>query len=764
MPGGWWAVAPVGGDKIPATDSAHIEVWHTGCTDPAVGGVALSTIELAMRQEPALRDFGPVRLRPLKLHLNPNNEIELRWEVQTNSSLWGLFQALRGHFDNPCSQAGSPFHTTIARSATFRNTSAMAEYFSHAESVVAGWRAQHPTGVVVGSADRLGGVYLFRTRQETVAYFPPAGAAVVAEPSPVPRSHPRASPGLPGPPPPPETYLQQWCKVGTMAVYFAIWIMLLFPSILPLGRPATAVVGAMACLCLRLLAGFEMAAGPHISWDPIFLLFGLMLVNLYVEQTGVYRKLIDAIDSPRQVIIMLKICLVSSVLSAFLMNDTICLVMAPAVTKLCQQKRIRSTPFLLALSTSANIGSALTIVGNPQNALVAGICKLITFNGFIKHNAIPVLVCAVMNCACLFLFARYTTTANFSDPDEENTVSGDDAENTDYHHQAAPASPPSARTKVQQNPLSPRVSSSMQTPAIEPRSAGVELVELKHKQLKDPADVASSQPPLQPTEAFGNGSSNKDNSKAALALKRNNSKAALALMVADSGGSNAGYFASVGVIVALMVGGFFFGLDVSGVAVAAGCLLMTGHALRRRRVHHQLQQQSPASKAKQKPLPHESDTILLDIDFGLLLLFVGQFVMAGAMVDTGYPQHAFASLLGEKCSGSNIVGSWGCLVWFSTIVALMSNLISNVPVILMLRPVLEVLPASTQLQVWVITAWVATLAGNFIILGSAANLIVAHQAAKLGDGSFTAIEHGKFGLPSTTLLLFGGMAIIHQTF
>jgi Na+/H+ antiporter NhaD/arsenite permease-like protein len=94
----------------------------------------------------------------------------------------------------------------------------------------------------------------------------------------------------------------------------------------------------------------------------------------------------------------------------------------------------------------------------------------------------------------------------------------------------------------------------------------------------------------------------------------------------------------------------------------------------------------------------------------------------------------------------------------------MSNLISNVPVILMLRPVLEVLPASTQLQVWVITAWVATLAGNFIILGSAANLIVAHQAAKLGDGSFTAIEHGKFGLPSTTLLLFGGMAIIHQAF
>ena len=51
---------------------------------------------------------------------------------------------------------------------------------------------------------------------------------------------------------------------------------------------------------------------------------------------------------------------------------------------------------------------------------------------FIKHNAIPVLVCAVLNCACLFLFARYTTTANFSDPDEENTASGDDAENTDY--------------------------------------------------------------------------------------------------------------------------------------------------------------------------------------------------------------------------------------------------------------------------------------------------------------------------------------------
>ena len=188
--------------------------------------------------------------------------------------------------------------------------------------------------------------------------------------------------------------LPEWLKVCTMLTYVVIWIVLLFPSILPLGRPATAIIGAVACLGLRLAAGLEMAADKHISWDPIFLLFGLMLVNLYVEQTGVYKKLIDAIDSTRPPIIMLKICVVSSVLSAFLMNDTICLVMAPAVTKLCQQKRIRSMPFLLALSTSANIGSALTIVGNPQNALVAGICKLITFNGFITSTTRPPCWCA----------------------------------------------------------------------------------------------------------------------------------------------------------------------------------------------------------------------------------------------------------------------------------------------------------------------------------------------------------------------------------
>jgi Na+/H+ antiporter NhaD/arsenite permease-like protein len=489
--------------------------------------------------------------------------------------------------------------------------------------------------------------------------------------------------------------LPEWLKVCTMLTYVVIWIVLLFPSLLPLGRPATAIIGAVACLGLRLAAGLEMAADKHISWDPIFLLFGLMLVNLYVEQTGVYKKLIDAIDSTRPPIIMLKICVVSSVLSAFLMNDTICLVMAPAVTKLCQQKRIRSMPFLLALSTSANIGSALTIVGNPQNALVAGICKLITFNGFIKHNATPVLVCAVLNCGCLYLYSSKTGQL---DAPKDRLLADD-------------------------------------------RGVG---------------EVASALEPV--TEQSSSGGSHKRSGSYLPVMEPAAYKRAF--------GSKTGYYISVGVIVALMVAGFFLGLDVDGVAVAAGCLLMVGHAIMRLCAHRREQQVRPR-EAEEEPLEelaHESDTILLDIDFGLLLLFIGQFVMVGAMVDTGYPQQAFASLLGDSCSGSSIVGSWGCLTWFSTIVVVMSNLISNVPVILMLRPVLEVLPAAVQLKVWIITAWVATLAGNFIILGSAANLIVAHQAAKLGDNSFTALAHGKYGLPSTMLLLFGGMAIIQLTF
>ena len=102
--------------------------------------------------------------------------------------------------------------------------------------------------------------------------------------------------------------------------------------------------------------------------------------------------------------------------------------------------------------------------------------------------------------------------------------------------------------------------------------------------------------------------------------------------------------------------------------------------------------------------------------------------------------------------------AWGT----AALVLFLSNLISNVPVVLMLKPVLdEIHNNAVNDRAWLTIAFVATLAGNLCMLGSAANLIVAHEAHKQGKASsFTTAYHAKFGVPSTILTIVVGLPII----
>src|SRR5207248_5181405 len=80
----------------------------------------------------------------------------------------------------------------------------------------------------------------------------------------------------------------------------------------------------------------------------------------------------------------------SGILSAFLVNDVVCLVMTPLLLKICQQFSKRPMPYLLALATASNIGSTATITGNPQNILIGSISG-ISYRYFLSALA-PVAV------------------------------------------------------------------------------------------------------------------------------------------------------------------------------------------------------------------------------------------------------------------------------------------------------------------------------------------------------------------------------------
>merc|ERR1711865_1309283 len=140
---------------------------------------------------------------------------------------------------------------------------------------------------------------------------------------------------------------------------------------------------------------------------------------------------------------------------------------------------------------------------------------------------------------------------------------------------------------------------------------------------------------------------------------------------------------------------------------------------------------------------------LTEVDYGLLMLFIGQFLLIGSFDDTGVPQ-SFLWIKYGQCADQMTEGA--CVYWFVMIV----TILSNVAVCQMLA---ATFPYATPYD-WLQVSFSATIAGNLTMLGSAANMIVAFQAAKVGDRTFTSERHAPFGIPSTLLSLYAGTFLL----
>lgn len=137
------------------------------------------------------------------------------------------------------------------------------------------------------------------------------------------------------------------------------------------------------------------------------------------------------------------------------------------------------------------------------------------------------------------------------------------------------------------------------------------------------------------------------------------------------------------------------------------------------------------------------ERVFREIDWSLLIFFSGLFVVTGAVETTGFNRKLFALLapLGSGTAGLAVSG------------AALSNLISNVPAVLMFRPVVGGFPDVERS--WLVLAMATTLAGNLTLLGSVANLIVAESARRSGV-RLRFVEYLKAGIPLTLLTLAWG--------
>jgi Na+/H+ antiporter NhaD/arsenite permease-like protein len=142
-----------------------------------------------------------------------------------------------------------------------------------------------------------------------------------------------------------------------------------FPG-LAIDRTGIALLGAIAMLAAGVLN--EIEAFDAINLPTILLLYALMVLSAQFTISGFYTKVARTLTrfmgNPKWFLFLLMIT--SALLSAFLVNDIVCLAFTPVVCVAVIRASLNPVPFLIGLACASNIGSAATIMGNPQNMLI----------------------------------------------------------------------------------------------------------------------------------------------------------------------------------------------------------------------------------------------------------------------------------------------------------------------------------------------------------------------------------------------------------
>lgn len=164
--------------------------------------------------------------------------------------------------------------------------------------------------------------------------------------------------------------------------------------------------------------------------------------------------------------------------------------------------------------------------------------------------------------------------------------------------------------------------------------------------------------------------------------------------------------------VGLMIIAFVAGLPIPLAALAAAALLLFTRRLKPQRVFREM-------------------------DWSLLVFFSGLFIITGSIETTGLTNSLFAVARPLAERG---------VAMLTLVSVVLSNLVSNVPAVLLFRPLVPAFPEPQR--AWLTLAMATTLAGNLTLLGSVANLIVA-ETAKARGVHLSFVEYLKAGVPIT---------------
>jgi len=192
--------------------------------------------------------------------------------------------------------------------------------------------------------------------------------------------------------------------MGATIIFLATYFVLAIGRMpgLRVDRTGAAIIGASLMVATNVLTLEEAYAAIHM--DTIVLLFGMMIVVANLRLSGFFTLVSEWVveHAHRPATLLAAIAVVSAALSAFFVNDTVCIALAPLVAEVTHALRRNPVPYLLAVAMASNIGSTATLTGNPQNMLI-GSFSGIGYATFARALS-PVAALGVVACIAILWF------------------------------------------------------------------------------------------------------------------------------------------------------------------------------------------------------------------------------------------------------------------------------------------------------------------------------------------------------------------------
>jgi len=202
---------------------------------------------------------------------------------------------------------------------------------------------------------------------------------------------------------------------AALIIFIITYISIIFTRLpkINIDRPSAAFFGAVAMIVFNVITLDE--AVKAIDYNTIALLLGMMLIISTLQLDGFFSFIaLKTISFAHNQFRLLSIIVfVTGISSAFLVNDAVVLLFTPVIITLCRSASLNPIPYLIAEILASNVGSVMTITGNPQNMLI-GINSGIYYWKFLTH-LLPV---SVLGMFVIILIIKYLYPIHFKNSEK----------------------------------------------------------------------------------------------------------------------------------------------------------------------------------------------------------------------------------------------------------------------------------------------------------------------------------------------------------